>query len=88
MQRLAGIAWPEASSRAALARVEIPKVLRHFDRAGLDRRREVPLTEERVDNLRARDYQLRGQGEFWRRDFCQPFQPSEEPFKAPVGRAQ
>src|SRR5689334_17629814 len=35
--------------------VEVPEILRHLDRARLDRRTHVPLLEKRIEQLRARD---------------------------------
>ena len=59
VKRFTGIAGPEGEFARCLGAVEVPEILRHLDRAGLDGGREVPLPEKRVDNLRARHHQLR-----------------------------
>src|SRR6185369_17073545 len=59
VQRLARITGAEAEFARGLGAVEVPEVLRHLDRARLDRRSKVPLPEERVDNLRAGHHEFR-----------------------------
>ena len=58
VERVAGIAGGEAQFAAGFGVMEVPEVFSHLDGVGFHRRGQIPLTEQRIDYMRAGDGKL------------------------------